>query len=248
MFKRMSALVLPGLLAATLVACGGGSESGGGNEGNEDDVSDSVPATDAEIIALVTFSNIQAPAATAMGLTGTWRWLDTPAQHIPVYVPAPAVGNATEEDYAAKTQRSIETINRKLAGLVVLDQVSSIPASGAYVRVSYGTAYVPPGSTDYSSYCANVATGPNVGNEISPDANGGIATNPVYINLGNGNCDVTQDIVTHEFGHAMGVRNHFQGFGDGAAISPDFWDVFATLYANPPLTTSDNVVVRRAAD
>jgi hypothetical protein len=83
---------------------------------------------------------------------------------------------------------------------------------------------------------------------ISPDTSGGIATNPVYINLGNGNCDVTQDIVTHEFGHAMGASNHFSGFGDGASISSAFWDVLATLYANPPLTTSGNLVVRRAAD
>lgn len=250
MSKTMSGLILSGLLTATLVACGGGGGGvgGGGDGGKGDDSDDNVTATDAQVLALVTSSNIQAPAATAIGLTGTWRWLNTPAQHITVYVPAPAAGNATEQDYAAKTQTSIGIINQKLAGLAVLDQVSSIPASGNYIRVSYGTAYVPPGSTAYQNYCANVATGPNVGDVISPDTSGGIATNPVYINLGNGNCDVTQDIVTHEFGHAMGVRNHFYGFGDGPSISSAFWDVLATLYANPPLTASGNLVVRRAAN
>lgn len=251
--ERMSALVLCSLLSATLVACGGGGGSGDSSGSDTAPVADhedndNVTATDAQVVALVASSNIQAPAATAIGLTGTWRWLSTPAQHIAVYVPAPAAGNATEQDYAAKTQTSITTINQKLAGLVVLDQVSSIPASGNYIRVSYGTAYVPPGATNYQSYCANVATGPNVGNVISPDASGGIATNPVYINLGNGNCDVTQDIVTHEIGHALGLAGHFSGFGDGPSISTAFWDVLATLYANPPLTTAGNLVVRRAAN
>ena len=253
--KRTSSLVLSGLLAATLVACGGGGGNGSssadkapvaGNEGSQGEVNGT--ATDAQVVAHVTSANINSSSAQAVGLTGTWRWPSTPAQHVAVYVPAPAAGNATEQDYAAKTQTSIDTINRKLTGLVVLDQVSAIPASGNYIRVSYGTAYVPPGSTDYQSYCANVATGPNVGNVISPDTSGGIATNPVYVNLGNGNCDVTQDIVTHEIGHALGLAGHFSGFGDGASISSVFWDVLATLYANPALTASGNLVVRRAAN
>lgn len=245
--KRVSALVFCFLLSATLVACGGGGGSGS-SSGANDGPDDNVTATDARVVAFVTSSNIQAPAAAAIGLTGTWRWLNTPAQHINVYVPAPAAGNATEQGYEAKTKTSITTINQKMAGLVVLDYVSSIPASGNYIHVSYGTAYVPPGSTNYQSYCANVSTGPNLGNVISPDTSGGIATNPVYVNLGNGNCDVTQDIVSHEIGHALGLAGHFSGFGDGSSISSAFWDVLATLYANPPLTASSKLVVRRAAN
>ncbi len=57
-----------------------------------------------------------------------------------------------------------------------------------------------------------------------------------WINLGNGRGAVTQDIVTHEFGHALGLGNHFDGFGSGASISRAFWDVLATLYANPVRT------------
>lgn len=45
-----------------------------------------------------------------------------------------------------------------------------------------------------------------------------------------------------------GPTGHFDGFGVGATISRDFWDVLATLYANPPLTASGQLTVRRAAD
>jgi hypothetical protein len=57
---------------------------------------------------------------------------------------------------------------------------------------------------------------------ILPNSEYGIASNPVFVNLGNGHCDVTQDMVTHEFGHALGLANHFKGFGTGDAISPAF--------------------------
>ena len=103
--------------------------------------------------------------------------------------------------------------------------------------------------TNYSGFCANVSTGPNLGNPIQPDNQNGIASKPVYVNLGNGRCDVTQEIVTHEFGHALGLAYHFDGFGgDGPAIASTFWDVLATLYGNPQSTVSSNLAVRRAAN
>jgi hypothetical protein len=83
---------------------------------------------------------------------------------------------------------------------------------------------------------------------ILPNSEYGIASNPVFVNLGNGHCDVTQDMVTHEFGHALGLANHFKGFGTGDAISPAFWDVLATLYGNPQSTTAQNLIVRRTTN
>ncbi|MFZ6773249.1 hypothetical protein ACO0LB_11095 [Undibacterium sp. SXout7W] len=38
---------------------------------------------------------------------------------------------------------------------------------------SYSTSYVPPGSTDYQSYGANVTTGPSIGNVVLPDNQNG---------------------------------------------------------------------------
>lgn len=225
------ALLVMGFFVATLTACGGGG-------------SDNVTATDSEVVAYLKSSNIDfLPVNRA---PGTWRWPSTPAQHVLVYIPTPTTGNATEQDYAAKSQNTVRQINSKLTGLVIIEAVSTMPSSGQYIQVSYGTSYVPAGSTNYSGYCANVSTGPNIGNVIQPDSSNGINANPVYLNLGNGHCDVTQDIVTHEFAHALGLANHFNGFGNGPAISTAFWDVLATLYGNPQATIATNIIVKRA--
>jgi len=59
---------------------------------------------------------------------------------------------------------------------------------------------------------------------------------------------VTQAIVVHEIGHALGLANHFNGFGIGDSTSNAFWDVLATLYGNQQPTTAQNLIVRRAAN
>lgn len=237
-------------LVFSLAACGGGEGGNGGSQTpiNSNDQPDNVTATDAQVVADVQSSNINFIPGANGRPAGTWRWSGTPAQHVLVYIPAPASGNSTEQDYATKANNAITQINTKLNGLLVLEAVSVIPTSGNYIQVSYGTSYVPAGSTNYQSYCANVSTGPNLGNVIVPDSQNGIASNPVYLNLGNGHCDVTQDIVTHEFGHALGLANHFNGFGDGPSISAAYWDVLATLYGNPQSTAASSLVVKRAAN
>lgn len=246
-------------LAATttlllLAACGGGGDDSKGSATTSNtntattDQSDNVTATDSQVVADVKSSNIDFVSTNRPA--GTWRWSGTPQQHVRVYIPAPATGNTTEQDYANKAKTSIATINAKLSSLLVLEATDSAPTDGSnYIRVSYGTSYVPAGSTSYQNYCANVSTAPSVGNQIQPDSQNGIASNPVYLNLGNGHCDVTQDIVTHEFGHALGLASHFNGFGgDGPSISTAFWDVLATLYSNPQSTPASSLVVKRAAN
>ncbi len=235
---RLSTMVL----TAVLAACGGG----GSNEGSNGASNQPTTATDTEVLAYLKSSNIDFLPTNRPA--GTWRWSATPAQHVSVYIATPTSGNSTEQDYATKTQNAITQINTKLSGLLVLDAVAAIPASGNFISVSYGTSYVPPGSTDYQGYCANVATGPNIGNVIQPNGQNDIGSSPVYLNLGNGHCNVTQAIVAHEFGHALGLASHFNGFGIGDATSTAFWDVLATLYGNPPSTTASNLVVNRAAN
>lgn len=232
---RINSQIAYAAMLITMVGCGGS---------NEGDTS-----TDAQVVSNVKASNIDfAPGANGRP-AGTWRWPDTPVQRITVYIPPPAPGNATEQDYATKTQNTVSQLNTKLRSLLILEPTSTIPTSGNYIRVSYGTAYVPPGSTDFQNFCANVSTGPNLSNPIVPDSQNGIASNPVYVNLGNGRCDVSQDIVTHEFGHALGLANHFAGFGgSGAVISNAYFDTLATLYANAQSTLASNLQVKRAAN
>ncbi len=249
--KLMSASAIA--FSFMLAACGGGgddSKSSSTTTGNTviTDQSDNVTATDNQVVADVKSSNIDFLPTNRPA--GTWRWSGTPQQHVRVYIPAPASGNTAEQDYANKAKTSIATINAKMSGLLVLEATDSASTDGNnYIRVSYGTSYVPAGSTAYQNYCANVSTAPSVGNQIQPDSQNGIASNPVYLNLGNGHCDVTQDIVTHEFGHALGLASHFIGFGgDGPSISTAFWDVLATLYSNPQSTPASSLVVKRAAN
>lgn len=223
-------------LSVVLAACGGGGDDSPASEG-------STSVSDAQVVANVKSSNIDFLPANRPA--GTWRWSGTPTQRIAVYVPDPV--GATEQDYAAKAATAITVLNAKLAGLLVLERIDSIPTSGNYIQVSYGTAYVPPGSTDYASYCANVSTGMGLGNVIIPDSQNGIASSTVYVNLGNGRCNVTQDIVTHEFAHALGLNSHFSGFGNDGPVSAMF-DALATLYGNAQSTTASNLVVKRATN
>jgi hypothetical protein len=238
-------------LSLVLTACGGGgaddSNTNAGGSGGQQPTTNNPSTTDAQVVAYVKSSNIDFSPGANGRPAGTWRWSGTPSQHVLVYVPAPATGNATEQDYAAKVKNSIAQINAKLTGLLVLEATSSAPTNSNYIQISYGTSYVPAGSTNYAGFCANVSTGPNLGNMILPDSQNGIATSPVYVNLGNGHCDVTQDIVTHEFGHALGLANHFEGFGTGDSISTAYWDVLATLYGNPQSMVATSLTVKRAA-
>jgi hypothetical protein len=235
-------------LAIALAACGGGgSDSSNGGSGSPA-ASVDVPAPDAQIVSYLKASNIDFARAANGRPDGTWRWPNTPDRHVPVYLPPAAAGNATESDYASKVAVGVNILNTKLSGLLTLDLTSTRPASGNFIQVSYLTSYVPSGSTDYASYCANVSTAPNIGSVIVPDAANNIVTSPVYINLGNGHCNVTQDIVTHEFGHALGLAIHFASFGDAPVNSWNnaYFDVLATLYGNPKSTPAANLVVKRA--
>lgn len=257
----------------SLTACGGG---GGGSSSNSDIVASTpvtppvtapvgnttappvvvpvtVPdvkpitysATDAQVIANVKSSNIDYSPGYYGRAAGTWRWHDGSVPHVAVYIPAPS--NVEEQGYADKVKTSIALINLKLNGALVLEATNQ-PAGTNHIQISYNTSYVPTGFTDYASgnYCANVSTGPYSGNPIVPDWQNGVASAPVYLNLGNGKCAVTQDIIVHEFGHALGLANHFNGFGIGPAISDEYWDTLATLYGNPESTVAASIVVKRA--
>lgn len=240
-------------LAFLMSACGGGGDSDSSN-GNANSSTGNpgtgavVAAPDAQIVAYLKSSNIDFGPGANGRPDGTWRWPGTPDRHVVVYLPPPATGNATETDYANKVTTSVNLINAKLSGLLTLDLTSTRPANNNFIQVSYLTSWVPPGSTAYASYCANVATGPNTGSMIVPDVGNNIAPGPVYVNLGNGHCDVTQDIVTHEFGHALGLANHFASFGDAPVNSwaSAYFDVLATLYGNPQSTLAANIFVKRA--
>lgn len=200
---------------------------------------------DKQIVANVKFSNIDYKPSYYGRAEGTWRWQNAVNPRIAVYIPSGS--NSQERDYGDSVRYAIEITNRKLEGALTLEAVTQPPA-GNHIQISYNTSYVPPGFTDYASnnYCANVSTAPGSGTPIVPDWKNGIASTPVYINLGNGKCVINTDLVVHELGHALGLAEHFSGFGIGPAVSDDYWDVLATLYNNASATKAENIVVKRA--
>lgn len=238
-------------LIALLSACGGGGGSTDAGNTPSPPVSQTPSAslTDAQIITDIKLTNANYDAG-ADGLpvskqrpAGTWRWPATPGQHILVYIPPP--NGPVEEDLASKVSAAIKTYNAKLSTYFILEPVNALPVTGNVIQVGYNNSWVPPGSTDYNSYCANVSNVAGAGSLINPDSQNNIR-NPVFMNLGNNHCTVTQDIVNHEFGHALGFNVHFDVFGN--TKSPDnFWDVLATLYGNPQSTLADNLLIKRAA-
>ena len=226
-------------LSLLLSACGGGGGDDGGGGSPSEPVS--TVLTDAQVVAYVKSSNIDYVPNGNGRPAGTWRWSNTPSQPVVVYIPTPT--NATEQDYAAKVNTAISTYNTKLSSYLVLEATSTLPTTGNYIQVSYGTAWIPPGGTDYNSYCANISSVIASSSSVVPNNQNNIVS-PVYLNLGNGKCNLTQDIATHEFAHALGLGYHFYVFGSNKA--DNFWDVLATLYGNPVSTTAENLLVRRA--
>lgn len=207
--------------------------------------------SDSKIKKLLLHSNVSASLKNPLA---TWRW---PGPSIDVFVDQSALSSRAAEIQANLTT-AIETINRKLGSHLNLVMVNSHPR-GKAITVAFGAAYIPEDKRQgdakvFESYRANVAQAPFQGEPILPGRNSSIDSN-VFINLGHMRCvnrapcqcDLSPNIIIHEFGHALGLQEHFPGFGgDGPPISDAFWDVLTTLYGNPPGTDADNLEVVRS--
>jgi hypothetical protein len=78
------------------------------------------------------------------------------------------------------------------------------------------------------------------------------ATFNVDVDFSNANCAPLEPLVEHEMLHALGLTNHFDGFGEGSggncngALCTDrAYPVLKTLYANPPMSVIANMTIAR---
>ncbi len=237
------------LVAAIAIGCGGG---GGGGAVSS--------LSDAEVRAAISSVTIAYDDVYNGNAPLIRRYAADPVSGmVNIRVSLPLATNAVESDYRQKFLNSVIFYNQLLSGYLNLDVTSASLTldnvnNQGYWQVSYNTAYVPAGSTDYQSYCANVSDAANSGSSSWSNiltAAWTYADNPLnrhvsWVNLGNGNCTLSQEIVTHEVAHALGLnRGHFSGFGIGSPTSSNLWTVLLTLYKNPMLTPVSQAVIYR---
>jgi hypothetical protein len=148
-------------------------------------------------------------------------------------------------------QEAIATIETEL-GMSLFDMlsISDVPDDQIHrgIIVSEGTARGPGGSVDQNT-CGNVSASPDTTDypENFYDSEGRISTR-LYVNLSSAKCAASLEIVIHEFGHALGLGNHFSGFGSFTdIISPLFWKTLYTLYHNPIGTPAEKLVIEQTA-
>ncbi|WP_426106655.1 hypothetical protein [Massilia sp. TSP1-1-2] len=192
------------------------------------------PLCDDEIVRLLIASNMEHVSKERR----TTRW---PEGMIKVRILAPS--SPTGMRYSPLVDDAISTTNRTL-GFCLLGRVDR---GAGDIRVAFDTASEPSKGKTYQEYAANVSDRAGSGELIICDSSG-VMSAPVWINIGHAehetgpcNCKVNVETVIHEFGHALGLERHFDGFGEGPAISPAFWAVLAKLYTHRPECPFDDL-------
>lgn len=219
---------------AVLTACGGGSSQ---DATTSTATTPGAPsAADARILGYLDSSNLSSVGfpwnGSFAGVAKRWN------------LPIPVKTNG--DPRAAPAMAAIEA----QLGTVVFDRTSIASTDEAAITrgivFRQGTSYLPAGANP-QSYCANVSNAPFSGGwPANSVRTPGELSAKLYVNLDNPQCTASADIVVHELGHALGLGAHFSGFGNGPAISTDFWSVLLTLYANAPGTAKAAVVVKQS--
>ena len=68
-------------------------------------------------------------------------------------------------------------------------------------------------------------------------------TGVMFIDLDSPTCTASVGATIHEFGHTLGLFNHFQNFGIGNATGELFWRVLRTIYMNNIGTPGPSIVL-----
>jgi len=193
------------------------------------------------------------------GTVSTIRWA---ASDLTVSISTPGSTNPRFKTYHDLAHQAVDEIKWRLPLAVkkVKHSKGAFEAESGepVIVVEFGNAFVPGQDHvkgEFQNFVANVSSSLFDGGCIALDGNGGKRIKPpVFVHIGHEGrklhdckCTVTLETVLHEFGHALGLMEHFEGFeNEGDAISRGLWDVLATLYTHPPGTaiTSELVVCR----
>lgn len=260
--KKLAAILL---IASMIAGCGGGKDEGDSTNvtlSNQSIIDYALSASDWYSMMF---------SGRGYDASGIRRYSANPSSNIvPIRMYVPTATTTREADLRQKVLNSVDLVNKKLAGLVSISitdaqistQDSNVlamsqfyktdPNSQGFWRIGYDTAQLwDPAKPNYN--CANVSDGPFITStafSFSENPQWIFTDNPInrsvkWINLGNGKCDVSQDTVIHELAHALGILVHFDGYGNGPAISEGMWAVLLTMYKNPIGTKRENIIVYR---
>lgn len=146
----------------------------------------------------------------------------------------------------ALSEQAMDRIEQEI-GLVIFDRTSIENTSDNDVSrgiiVSSGTA-IGPGGVVNENTCGMVSSG--VGTTSFPsnfyNSSGNINT-VLYVHLSSSGCTSSLNVAIHEFGHALVMGAHFEGFGIGDAIDNNFWNTLYNIYNNNVGTTESNLVI-----
>ncbi|WP_139131221.1 hypothetical protein [Pseudomonas sp. ENNP23] len=148
----------------------------------------------------------------------------------------------------ARAIQAMDEIERQM-GFEVFDRTSIEALPDDQIKrgiiVSVGTAFVAPDMRAADAK-GNVSSQPNSGAwSLPPTIARGLLDSRLYVNIDGPVSKASLEVVIHEFGHALGMGEHYLGFGDSRhVISPRFWSVLRTLYANEPGTPGHSVQIR----
>lgn len=156
-------------------------------------------------------------------------------------IPVKANGNAL----AIQAMDEIEEV----LGKIIFDRTSinTIPDNEITrgLIVSEGTSIGPGGAVNESS-CGMVSA--DIGTTNWPYEfynENGIINTKLYIHLSSAGCTANLEIAIHEFGHAMGLGEHFTGFGNASVIDGNFWNVLYNIYSNPIGTVEADLIIEK---
>lgn len=224
MYGEISKLVVAVCAGAVLAGCGGG--------GGDDKKQAGPEATDAATVAALELSNLNQQVGTGQ-VASIARWT----------LPIPVKTNGEARAIAA-----LDAIEANL-GKTVFDRTSIANVGNSSITrgviVSVGTACSPAG-TPVANNCGNVSLNTAGSCGIAQIASTREITGRLYLNLDSpdpAGCKASNDVTIHEMKHAMGLFAHFDGYGNGPAISALSWRVLRTVYANPLATPKAAVVL-----
>ncbi len=279
---RLKVAVAVAMLAVSLAACGGGSGNSGNSQTSSSSNGSSSPVvpSDTQILADIATSQStttntpiwdtsQAYGAVGNPFKGTvdgqhsYRWNIERDGLIPILDTSgrPELTTALNnlEAAAGKTlfNRLPSTTNPAQLERGVIFNNQTPPTQGTSEPNNCGELYANRQNLFSEWVDPTYSIGPPLAADWQAEVDSSPLIDPrttfnVDVDFSNANCAPLEPLVEHELLHALGLTNHFDGFGqgsggncNGALCTDRAYPVLKTLYANPPMTVISSMAIAR---